>query len=702
MKIKKLHIKGHKNLTDAKLEHDGDLIAIIGNNGCGKSNLLEAISCIFKNLYKNEKNIPFEFCLEYITSNKNKVKIEKEGSKLSFYVDGERSVSIEKYLPKKTIAIYSGEENRLWNEYYRKFYLDYISNINKQQFANLPQMLYLNKYYWNIALLCLCLSDANKEFVQNVLGINKIDKIKFEFAKSNYSNYKNSPVLNLIQRIDGKSEYMLGGISAILNDMYSINNIFSYLYIAFTPDKMKIIKDITVMFNDGLIIEDLSEGQKKLLLLKAALEFAGQEDTLYLLDEPDAHVHVNNKNKVIEALKPYTHNRQVIVTTHSPTITQCIDENNLYMMNSGKFIPKKQQEIIEEITGEFWNAHQQNSFLASKKGIILLVEGKHDKEHILNAYSKLKDEYSGLNFDVFPLNTETKIQKFMEGLYEVNTFNNKLYIAIYDNEKEIIDKTFSKGWRKSEFNDDVKKLHTDNKIEHDNFFAILLPKPSGHTRDCTIENMFDSEKYKEAYKEALEKSLNYFANKSISDISEDITGKAKNILMDKSKDFGKEDFKNFRTLFDLINQIKNDCKKVNQQEPTTQQIINNPKPEKKEQKDIPIIFSLKRSDADAKATYNFETEEITILSGSKIRRFEIDSFKRNYPKHYSQRQKTLSKTKKEIKANQYILGEDVVISNLRDAILFCTTSNLNMSKHWIDENNKSLEDHIKEHRERKA
>ncbi len=677
------------------------MIAIIGNNGCGKSNLLEAISCIFKNLYKNERNIPFEFYLEYITSNNNRIEVEKEKSKLSFRLNGVTQVSITDYLPKKVVAIYSGEEDRLWKEYYRPFYLDYIVNINKERYANLPQMLYLNKFYWNISLLCLSLSENNKDFLEQVLGIQRIDKIKFEFAKSNYSNYMNSPVLNLIQTIDDKSEYLFDNISDILNIMYSIDEIFSYLYIAFTPDKTKIIKDITVMFNDGLRIEDLSEGQKKLLLLKAALEFAGQEDTLYLLDEPDAHVHVNNKNKVIEALKPYIHNRQVIVTTHSPTITQCIDENNLYMMSSGKFIPKKQQEIIEDITGEFWNAHQQNNFLASKKDVILLVEGKHDKEHLIKALLKLKDDYANLDFDVFSFGGESKIQPFMQGLAETGTFKDKIYIAVYDNDKAGID-SYGKGFDKDVNSSGYKKLHTDDKIKHNNFFALLLPKPQGYTSHCTIENMFDSEKYKEAYQEALVKSLNYFSNKSISDISEDITGKAKNILMDKSKDFEKEDFKNFRTLFGLINKIKNDCKKVKQPERTTKQVVNNPQPEEKKEKDIPIIFSLKRADADAKATYNFDTGVITVLSGSKIKRVEIDSFKRHYPKHYSQRKKTLSKTKKEIKANQYILEEDVALSNLRDAILFCTTTNLNSSKYWVDENNKSLEEHIKEHHERKT
>lgn len=51
MKIKNLKIEGYKNL-DLELIHNADIIALIGNNGSGKSNLLEALSLIFRSLYK--------------------------------------------------------------------------------------------------------------------------------------------------------------------------------------------------------------------------------------------------------------------------------------------------------------------------------------------------------------------------------------------------------------------------------------------------------------------------------------------------------------------------------------------------------------------------------------------------------------------------------------------------------------------------
>ena len=64
MRIKSIKIvdKAYKNL-DINLDNNtSSIIAFIGNNGSGKSNILEAISIIFKYLYqRKDKEIPFDF-----------------------------------------------------------------------------------------------------------------------------------------------------------------------------------------------------------------------------------------------------------------------------------------------------------------------------------------------------------------------------------------------------------------------------------------------------------------------------------------------------------------------------------------------------------------------------------------------------------------------------------------------------------------
>ena len=67
MKLDKLWIKDFKNLKDIEVDFDEDqlITVVIGWNGAGKSNLIEALVIIFRNL--DLGNSPeFAYRLEYI------------------------------------------------------------------------------------------------------------------------------------------------------------------------------------------------------------------------------------------------------------------------------------------------------------------------------------------------------------------------------------------------------------------------------------------------------------------------------------------------------------------------------------------------------------------------------------------------------------------------------------------------------------
>ena len=72
MQLKKIYIDGYKNLiqTSIELQSSNIPLAIIGNNGSGKSNLMEALLHIFIGLYYNDPP-DFDFSLEYEAHNKN-------------------------------------------------------------------------------------------------------------------------------------------------------------------------------------------------------------------------------------------------------------------------------------------------------------------------------------------------------------------------------------------------------------------------------------------------------------------------------------------------------------------------------------------------------------------------------------------------------------------------------------------------------
>ena len=698
MRIKEIKItnKAFKNL-DVLLENNtSGIMAFIGNNGSGKSNLLEAISAIFKHLYdKKEKDIPFNFSLTYIIgSSKDIVKITKKGSSVTTEINSQSKSDPYNYLPKQIVAIYSGEEDRLWKKYYLPTYQEYIAKIGVETYNNMPKMLYINKFYWHISLLCLLLNQFNNledTFCSEILGIENTNSIKFSFNKANYKSYKDSIVKQFISKIDKKQEYTLEELRMIIEqEGYTLIDVYKFFYIAFTPADQKMLQDIVIKYNnENLEIEDFSEGEKKMILIKAALEFAAQEDSLFILDEPDAHIHLSNKMQIKKVLEEYEQNRQVIITTHSPTLTDCLDNESIYMLDRGKLISAEKQKVLESISGEFWNRFQQNTFISSKSPIILLVEGKLDKIHINNAYRALKEEYPNLNFDIFCLNSETKIQPFLSGLYESDFETDKLYIGVYDNDEagHKSYKSFDEISQKS-----YKKLKENNKA-HNTYFSIELPKPEGTTCDCTIETMYDYTKWEEAYQQAVQHTSGKTKDKSIDKYCKDVLQEAKNILAENSNSFVKEDFKNFRKLFDLIKEIAQYAKTLKDN------TITNEKPKNTEsntpksvlqanvlpQNTIEVV--LKTQSVDALAWYNTQSGEITLKKGSKLALKVVDSYK----KQEKQRLKELKKIAEQTE-NNYILKEDKKCKSVSGAACFVLGRTANGWVEWrIKENNNILD-----------
>lgn len=691
MRITTINIYNYKNLN-IELKNSSSIIALIGNNGSGKSNVLEAISAIFFHLYnKKEKDIPFNFKLEYIIGGNQNVLIEKINSTLNFKVEEKHYAEIQQFLPKQIVALYSGEENRLWSKSYEPLYKTYVNNINKTDTSGLgdysvvPKMLYINKFYWHISLLCLLLSDApdTEKFCKETLGISKINSIKFDFNTSNYVNYSDSAVKSFINLIDKKSDYSIDELrKIILESPYTLDIVFKYLYLAFTPDKKKMLENITIKYNDeNLDIEDFSEGEKKMLLIKAALEFAGLEDSLFLLDEPDAHIHLSNKIQIKNVFKEYLDTRQVILTTHSPTLTDTLDDDSLYMLNSGKLIPGKKQEILENVSGEFWNKFQQNSFIASKKPIILLVEGKHDKEHITNAFEAIGGEFKDLDFQCFILNGEAKMQPFLSGLYESDFHTDKLYIAVYDNDGAG-EKSYNNGYLK--VNDSFKKLLENNGKENNSYFAIRLPKPEGISCDCTIETLYDLDKFEEAIRTATTNALGHLQNKSIDDIAKGIKEQAKNILSENSKAFIDVDFKNFKALFNLILEIKNHRDGLVKKPKKIEAMKAKSSVKSAEKKNFVEIYT-KRRNTDVNAEF-YSHSNIVVKAGSHLSKDVVMSFKNN-----KDRKIKLKKIAEETD-NHWILKEDMRFYSVSAAIDYATGGNMNGWDYWIlKSNNKTLQ-----------
>lgn len=393
MKLKSLWIKDYKNLKDFHLdfEQGNNLSILIGNNGSGKSNVLEAISGIFAEAYRGVANVlDSDYFLDYEVDGKN-YKLEKKNGKRIYHYDelpipnGE----IIQNLPSNVIALYSGEDLRLWERFYEKRYKDYLSNIYRKGSAEKLGMYYVNKYLWNVSLLTLILfmdidgfSDV-KSFLETELGIKKDTKItiRIDFSYKKYDENINSLLKAFVSKINpdknGTKSYSVDELrNSISNSVDSFEaeprEFFNLLMQAFMPKDFKLITDICIYLNDNEAIQFFSEGEKKLILIETVLEFVADENSIILLDEPDANIHEERKRKLYDLLRN-TPNRDVVMTTHSPTFVDIADDDELIVLRSDDstncYVDKIEKiEQIRYLTGNRFNIFSEKPILYCEGG----------------------------------------------------------------------------------------------------------------------------------------------------------------------------------------------------------------------------------------------------------------------------------------------------------------------------------------------
>ena len=130
--------------------------------------------------------------------------------------------------------------------------------------------------------------------------------------------------------------------------------------------------------SEELEFEQLSDGEYQLLSIYALIDLFDSGDTIFLLDEIDSHLHFSNINKLWNILK--TINGKVITTTHISESILNNDFNSISYIEKGKIVnnlvPKK---ILEKIS----NVVNQEKFLykvCSKIENLVLIDDEADWE----------------------------------------------------------------------------------------------------------------------------------------------------------------------------------------------------------------------------------------------------------------------------------------------------------------------------------
>lgn len=326
MIIKKIVIKNFRNLENVVIENESNMKYVIGNNGVGKSNLLEAINYFFnkssfslEDFYNEDKSIEIqmslllnEFELGYFDD--------------FFDLDNENIINIK--------AVQETPIDRI--EYY---HIDTGSAISYQKIRNLP-CVYYNSVNAPEELTFMKTKTSGQflnSLIENYININevKVDGLLNTGEINNISNHLNE-ILNLISFVQNNDLSvvieknivdLLPRLMELKNkDNMSINRMgsgvrySSYIYFELLNKIMQ-----TVEKKKDSIIENDS-GKKYISMF-------------IFLDEPEIHLHPYMQRSVISDIKNIINNKdtlflsllkkifnidgifgQLIVVTHSPNI----------------------------------------------------------------------------------------------------------------------------------------------------------------------------------------------------------------------------------------------------------------------------------------------------------------------------------------------------------------------------------------------
>lgn len=552
MKLKLLWLKDYKNLKDFHLDFEkgNGLSILIGNNGSGKSNVLEAISGIFAEWY-GKSSYKFDTDYEVIYDKDNlEFRLNRNGR----YKRVNPFINNHEFLPTKVIATYTGENPHLYENFYK-------------QFKRSSKMLYCDKNLWTVSFLILVLYSYKYTDIAHFLKeeFNIIDgtaiSITIKLKADYYSVEKD--VENLIDQInnnDFPEEFTLSlddlrmrlGRSKNDDDLYyqprELFDIFSRACNRVHP----MISQLDIIIDSHINVSDFSEGEKKLILIKAILEFIADEDSLLLLDEPDANVHESRKVYLYHQIKKYAsdYSRQIIMTTHSQIIAKMASKNELIYLESKKGkveeIETEKLDLIKNLASNEWNIMEAGVFLNSGKPLVLF-ERKSDIIYVKKAIELLKPDnpkYEKINIDILSFNGTGNAEEFLKNIREITP--NKKFIFFFDRDSGGKDGMSHVIGRSKD--DELIIHYRDYEDDAKLLKAAFLPYPNDNSEQSfMIEDYFPEEKIEEIFNELI--TIEHPYTKVISKKFEE---KFKENLEKKCQNYSKSDFQSFTVLLDKL------------------------------------------------------------------------------------------------------------------------------------------------------
>jgi predicted ATPase len=393
MQLQRLKLPNFRNLRDFEITFTGSAKdangtertfnshAVIGQNGSGKSNMIEALITIFRDLDLNQKT---EFAYEIDYACRGHLIRVNGATGIVQIVDANEPTAREnpishlsrnakKYLPNHVFAYYSGRSERIetiFQQHQQRFYkalLDGNDNL-------LRRLFYCRAVHSQFVLLAYLLKDDEDcRLVLADLGIVDLESVLFVLKRPYW--FKTDLSEDILLNGDNRFWYARGIVQEFLNELWKESlapidhketrlldfrgrketqellylfvpdkdalgriaekvgagepaRFFKYLESTYISDLIDEVR-INVRHRDidgNLNFTQLSEGEQQLLTVLGLMRFTHEDESIFLLDEPDTHLNPIWKHRYFDEIDKVVklqngadkNSSQLIITTHDP------------------------------------------------------------------------------------------------------------------------------------------------------------------------------------------------------------------------------------------------------------------------------------------------------------------------------------------------------------------------------------------------
>lgn len=359
-----------KNLKNVHVDFDQDhwITVVIGWNGTGKSNVLEALAIIFRELiWRRSPNIEFAFRLSYRIGDEaaqRLIEIDHDPDRkvpFEVFVTVHEAVTSditpkkskttirafladERNLPRYVFSYYSGDSSRMYDIFspYLRWYDD---QLRAGKNPGLKRLFYALPIHSQFVLLAFLTRQTQEvvEFLRDHLGLDPVDGLESVLfvlrqppwdSRDGDSRFWNAKgvVSDFLGRLN---EIALAPIEISRSVPVSLWNNktlqFKYLYIKDMAALHRLVgsqrpaeffRDLESTYvsqlidqvrirvklkkNDGTVtFRELSEGEQQLLTVLGLMHFTAESESLFLLDEPDTHLNPRWSVDYLKYLKTF-------------------------------------------------------------------------------------------------------------------------------------------------------------------------------------------------------------------------------------------------------------------------------------------------------------------------------------------------------------------------------------------------------------